>query len=64
MVITQHTARAGSVNDRMRFFKLNSLNLHKPECGLSLRACLDSRGSSVATAAAPGSLKLGKKKKC
>lgn len=40
-----------SVHDRMRFFKLNSHNLHKPEHS-------DSRGSSEATAAAPGSLKL------
>lgn len=40
-----------TVHDRMRFFKLNSHNLHKPEHS-------DSRGSSEATAAASGSLKL------
>lgn len=40
-----------SVHARMRFFKLNSHNLHKPECS-------DSRRSSVAVVAAPGSLKL------
>lgn len=40
-----------SVLERMRFFKLNSRNLHKPEHS-------GSRGSSEATAAASGSLKL------
>lgn len=40
-----------SVHDRMRFYKLNSHDLHKPERS-------DSRGSSEATADAFGSLKL------
>lgn len=51
MWLSPHVQPGRSVHVRMRFFKLNSHNLHKPEHS-------DSRGSSEATADAPGSLKL------
>lgn len=51
MWLSPNVQPGSSVHDRMRFFKFNSHNLHKPEHS-------DSRGSSEATAAVSGSLKL------